>query len=519
MFLGNSRITLGGGGGKEFLYAGGTFSSASNVNNTQEVAKWDEKRWSPLRRGLEGTVRALKFSARSTKNNPRLYVGGEFTHINGTQYNYIALWTGKSWSTITQNGQVGMNGPVYALETISSSSTTIKILMGGSFTAACGITASRVVSYDDYSLQFDPYYEPVNDSLSRIGSGLNGTVRAIAYGPLAKLDHASLEDPGNALSPNDNTYTLYFGGSFTAANDGTTGYGVIQRHFFSDPGRGFAWLQIDGFSTAPSPRPEIYALNCLKFGSYSDTDNDPPFPYTPLGTLLVGGTFTKMVSDDHPYGANQNDFRKTNISAYFGNEGGVTGSPQNEYKNTAQNRWNYEDQIEDLFGNFDNPTDGFNGPVHSIVARLGVFGVTGENLLYIGGEFTKVKKNGVEELVNYIVRYDLSTHEFSPLTGSNGTTGTNGPVYAIAIDSEDSVYVGGSFTGAGNALVNRIARWGLGDDGTTNWYPLDEGTNNTVFTIELNPDTYLGGGWGGGGGGGGAVGIIGDPGIIPGYGD
>lgn len=513
MFLGNSRITLGGGGGKEFLYAGGTFSSASNVSNTQEIAKWDEKRWSPLRRGVDGTVRALKFSDRSTKNDPRLYVGGEFTHINGSPYNYIALWTGKGWSRITQDGFIGMNGPVYALETISSSNTA-KILMGGSFTAACGATASRLASYDDYDLRFDLNYDVASDSLTRVGAGLNGTVRAIAYGPIAVRDHEGIDTDG-LFTNAENTYTLYVGGSFTASNNGITGYGVIQRHYFaigSQMGVGFKWLQIDGFITPPSPRPEIYALNCLKFGSYTDEDESSPFLYTPLGSLFVGGTFTEMVDDGSFYAS----YDKKNIAVYLGNID--TSDPRPTYKDPHSNEWNYDlaQLSTEILG--DQTTDGFNGPVHSIISRGGQYGITGENLLYIGGEFTKVRKNSTEQLVNYIVKYDLSTHQFSPLTGSNGTTGTNGPVYAIAIDSEDSVYVGGSFTGAGHLLVNRIAKWGRGDDGITNWHSLDDGMNDTIFTIELDPDTRLGARWGGGGGGGGQPQILGDPGIVIGFG-
>ena len=70
-----------------------------------------------------------------------------------------------------------------------------------------------------------------------------------------------------------------------------------------------------------------------------------------------------------------------------------------------------------------------------------------------------------------------------------GLPGVAGNVYALAIDGEGNVYVGGSFTVAGNQSANYIAKW----DGS-DWYSLGSGLNGTVFTIAIDGDNVYAGG-------------------------
>ena len=83
--------------------------------------------------------------------------------------------------------------------------------------------------------------------------------------------------------------------------------------------------------------------------------------------------------------------------------------------------------------------------------------------------------------------------------GTFGTPNVNNYVYAIAVSGTGDVYVGGSFTTAGGATANYIAKWNR--DG---WSALGVGMNNNVVAIAVsgNGDVYAGGafttaGWGG----------------------
>jgi hypothetical protein len=98
--------------------------------------------------------------------------------------------------------------------------------------------------------------------------------------------------------------------------------------------------------------------------------------------------------------------------------------------------------------------------------------------VYVGGTFTAI--GGVP--AGRVARWDGQT--WNPLT-----TGTNGPVMAIAATGTGDVYFGGEFTQAGDSLVNRVARW----NGFT-WYPLYDqgliarGTNGRVNAIQATSE-------------------------------
>lgn len=85
--------------------------------------------------------------------------------------------------------------------------------------------------------------------------------------------------------------------------------------------------------------------------------------------------------------------------------------------------------------------------------------------------------------------------------GGFGTPGTNHYVYSLAARPDGSVYVGGSFTAAGNVAANCIVRW---DSVTGTWHALGEGMagcdfsgSASVTALAVGPDgtLYAGGGF------------------------
>jgi hypothetical protein len=99
--------------------------------------------------------------------------------------------------------------------------------------------------------------------------------------------------------------------------------------------------------------------------------------------------------------------------------------------------------------------------------------------LYVGGSFSVA--GGA--IANNIAKWDGNT--WSAL-GS----GTNGTVNALVFDDSGSLYVGGSFTTAGAATVNNIAKW----DGST-WSAVGSGLNGTInaLTVDTFQNLYAGG--------------------------
>src|SRR5258708_10082559 len=75
-----------------------------------------------------------------------------------------------------------------------------------------------------------------------------------------------------------------------------------------------------------------------------------------------------------------------------------------------------------------------------------------------------------------------------------GVPGTDGQVYAAAVDGAGNLYVGGNFSVAGDVFANSIAKW----DGT-NWSALGSGMggglpSTYVFALAVSgPDLYAAG--------------------------
>ena len=96
--------------------------------------------------------------------------------------------------------------------------------------------------------------------------------------------------------------------------------------------------------------------------------------------------------------------------------------------------------------------------------------------LYVGGEFTTVG-GGLSggNPANRIAMWDGTWHTLGD--------GFNGPVRALALDSNGNLYAAGEFTHAGSLFVNHIARW----DGSQ-WHALGSGLSGSNYVLALTFD-------------------------------
>jgi len=112
--------------------------------------------------------------------------------------------------------------------------------------------------------------------------------------------------------------------------------------------------------------------------------------------------------------------------------------------------------------------------------------------IYVGGSFTLVS----DIPANYIAKWNSTTSTWSTLT-SSASNGVNNWVLSIAISDSD-VYLGGYFTQLGDGTsANGIAKW---NTTTGTWSTLmsnvSNGVNGSVAAIAINgSDVYLGGGF------------------------
>jgi len=121
------------------VYVGGSFGATAGLGRASWIARWDGSRWSAL--GSNGPNPSLNGSVHSLAViGSDLYVGGSFTNAGGVAAgDYVARWDGTSWHALGSNGAGDgpLNGTVSSL---AASGTTL--IVGGGFTNAAGISAA-----------------------------------------------------------------------------------------------------------------------------------------------------------------------------------------------------------------------------------------------------------------------------------------------------------------------------------------------------------------------------------------
>ena len=155
------------------LYAGGIFHNAGSLRVTN-LAVWDGRSWSSVGGGVSGGVgfsyvfggtNELYSGAVSAlyASGNGLYVGGYFTAAGTLPASNIALWNGKSWDNL--NGGLTSPRPDVRVSAITSSQRGL--VVGGRFDRADSVSAQNIARWD-------------GSSWIAIGAGFSGPVFALA---------------------------------------------------------------------------------------------------------------------------------------------------------------------------------------------------------------------------------------------------------------------------------------------------------------------------------------------------
>ena len=211
---------------------------------------------------------------------------------------------------------------------------------------------------------------------------------------------------------------------------------------------GGSFTQADGV-----PRQHIARLN-------ADGSLDASFSY-PSSSMGANDTVRAV--------AVQTDGRIL-VGGYFTNLNSV------QYNRIA--RLNQDGSLDSLF----NPGSGADSPVYA----LGETFVNGLRKIVVGGAFASL--NGVD--CNYIGQ--LNDDGTPDTTFNLGGLGANGTVYALAVQTDGKIVIGGDFTAVNNTAVNHVARLNVDgslDNTFTNAVSnAAAGANNSVRAITIQPD-------------------------------
>ena len=420
------------------------------------------------------------------QTNGAVVIGGDFTSINGTNRGGIArLNTDGSLDTTFLNGLTGANDPVNQLYLQSDG----KVVLGGYFSTINGTSRSRIARINTNGIVdtgFLNLLSGADNSVLSVASqtgnkvlvgGFFTAVNGVKRRAFAQLNSDGTTDTGfsNAPSGLDNLVrsvavqsdrSVLIGGDFTTISgtnrariarlkaDGTLDTNYLNGLAGANGGVTASALQSDGklliggfFTTVNGvSRARIARLNTdgtldtgFLNGLSGAASTVNAIAVQSDNAILIGGAFTTV------NGTNRNRIARLN-----------------------------SDGTLDMV--FQNGLAGPSGAVNAIAVQA-------DGAILIGGTFITV--NGVSR--TNIAR--LNSIDGSLDAGFlNGLSGPNGAVNAIAVQDDGKIVIGGSFTTVNGATQNRIAR--LNTNGTFD-VSFSAGTaaaNSAVYALALQTD-------------------------------
>jgi uncharacterized delta-60 repeat protein/uncharacterized repeat protein (TIGR01451 family) len=263
-----------------------------------------------------------------------------------------------------------------------------------------------------------------------LSSPVNVTLGVPAQVDLALIDNRSFNEPAGALD------TLF--GDQTQANGPVYALALQKTNGITD-GRIVVAGDFTDFNQVVRNR-----LARLMTNGTLDTSFDPgpgandairAIAAQPDGRLLIGGFFTQVIS------TNRNRIARLNVDGT-------------------------------LDGSF-NPGAGADNPVFAITVQP-------DGRILVGGAFSSFNSTNVPGIVR------LNTNGTVDL-GFKPGSGANGPVYAIALQSDAKVLIGGDFTMVNGVSRQRIARLNANGSLDTTFDP-SVGMNAPVRALIFQPD-------------------------------
>jgi len=339
--------------------------------------------------GLDQTIHKV-----AIQSDGKILLGGVFSTWNGTTVGRIVRLesTGALDTAFTTANGAGANSDVYAIEIQSNG----KIVVGGDFTSWNGTTVGRIVRLESTGALDTAF-------TTNTGTGANSSIFAIA-----------IQSDGK----------IVVGGGFTTFN--SVYLGVIVR------------LNADGTNSDILSTFASFTVNAIAIQSD--------------GKIVVGGAFTA--------------WNGTTVGRIV--------------------RLNADGTLDTAFTT--NTGTGANSSIFAIA-------IDSDDKILVGGAFSSW--NGTA--VGRIVRLDSDGARDTAFTTNTGAGAPNGQIEAIAIQTNGKILVVGSFTSWSGTAVGRIVR--LNSNGARDtFFTLDNGTGATTsgssifaVAVDSNDNIVIGG--------------------------
>lgn len=359
----------------------------------------------------------------------KILIGGSFTSFAGNSRNRIARLNSNGTHDASFNPGTGAPNLVYSIVLQLNG----KILVGGSFTAFADTAMNRIARLNvDGSLDND----------FNIGTGANNTISEINLFPNGKIMISGDFSSFNGNSRNRIARLNANGTHDASFNPGTGSNNIIHTSIIQPDGKtiiGGAFTSFDGTSRNRIARLNINGSLDISFNLGAGANSIvQALAIQADGKILVGGDFTSYNATP------KNRFTRLNIN-------GSMDEPQ----------YSLGSQM------------GANGKVNKMILQS-------DEKIIIGGAFSSFDGIGANNIARLNSNGSLDN-------SFNSGTGTNGEIFAVALQSDGKIIIGGAFTTYNGTPSNNIAR--LNADGSLDSsFPMAIGANDEVYTIATQPN-------------------------------
>ena len=421
------------------IFVGGRFTVAGGTA-ANNIAKWDGKTWSPLGNGTDALVEALAFDVEGN-----LYAGGWFDSAGAVAAKYVARWNGSEWSALGS----GIRGSGVYVNMLHVDAESM-VYAGGSNTGVQKWDGTGWSSLGTewigsvYMLSADPA-----GHIYTCAKLTNTTYHILRWKGQEWEVVDSVDGTVNCMVFKDDT-TACCGGMFSTIGQCTAdGVALWSNHRFSPVGSSFG----KGLNGSVSRFAADGAGNVFMTGKQTTSGIQP---LSPVAKWTGGGWMSHFpVLDEYSH--------IKIASLVTDNTGNLTINAVCAKPFTfSDNRiisWDgaaWNDRSMGIYGS---------------AVRVRCLATDNDGNLIAGGYFSSAG----DENMNSIALWDGTSWKS---LGSGVSGGPADPVLALAVDENNTVFVGGGFDSAGGVPARNIARW----DGTA-WSALGDGVDDRVYAL------------------------------------